>query len=80
VNDVLEYFAYGLLFRKMSGAYVDVWFQNDSGAPFTNIGIWDYATNKSTVNTCDELVTVAEKWWAEGGRDDIGKYLEGHVG
>jgi hypothetical protein len=75
----VEYTAHGLIFRKVSDAYIDIWFEGDSGAPFVNIGILDYATGKSTVSTDDELAAEAEEWWAEN-QDDMAGYLEQHIG
>lgn len=75
----VEYTAHGLTFRKVSDSYIDVWFEGDSGHPFINIGILDYSTGESTVNTHDELVAEAEEWWTEN-KDDMPGYLEQHIG
>jgi hypothetical protein len=70
-QESLVYTAHGLVFRKVSASNIDVWFEGDSGAPFTTIG--------TRVSRHHELVAEAEQWWADN-RDDINKHLENHVG
>lgn len=79
-HDELEYTAHGMTFRATAGgSNVEIWFEGDTGYPFSTIGVRNYATGESGVNNSTELIEVAEEWWTEN-KGDVHKYLENHIG
>lgn len=65
-----EYTEDGLRFVWVSGAYIDVFWVGHEDAPFTCIGIYDYAKGECEITDRDGFVAKCREWKREADEEN----------